>query len=560
MTERSVQPVDPVQSGDLLCSVIVPVYNGAGTIERCLNALATQTVAPERYEIIVVDDGSTDATLRVVEQWRTAHPHIQISLVSQKNAGPAAARNHGVAVARASLLLFTDADCAPTPTWIEALTAPFADPNVAGAKGAYVTRQRGLAPRFVQAEYEDRYDRMAGQPQIDFIDTYSAAYRRGPFIENNGFDPIFTTASVEDQEFSFRLAQKGYRLVFAPEARVEHLHDSRVCEYFRRKYYIGFWKALMIRWHPERMVQDSHTPQVLKVQIVLLAAIIGLSATAMLGLLWAPLAWLGVGAVTAMVIFLLTTAPFTLKLARRSPVLALIGPPMLVVRALALGSGYLAGTIHFSGTAPGARQPVISGWQRLAKRTIDIIGALIGLLISIPLVALAAVAIKLESPGPVFFWQVRVGENGRLFRIVKLRTMSVDAEERLPELVDLEHLQEPAFKLRDDPRVTRVGRILRRTSLDEAPQFYNVLRGEMSLVGPRPEEERIVQFYEDYQRRRLAVKPGMTGPMQINGRGDLSFGERLQLELEYIEQYSLRRDFEILLRTLPAIFHGHGAH
>jgi lipopolysaccharide/colanic/teichoic acid biosynthesis glycosyltransferase len=138
--------------------------------------------------------------------------------------------------------------------------------------------------------------------------------------------------------------------------------------------------------------------------------------------------------------------------------------------------------------------------------------------------------------------------------------MSVDAEERLPELVDLEHLQEPAFKLRDDPRVTRVGRILRRTSLDEAPQFYNVLRGEMSLVGPRPEEERIVQFYQDYQRRRLAVKPGMTGPMQINGRGDLTFGERLQLELEYIEQYSLRRDFEILLRTLPAIFHGHGAH
>lgn len=316
----------------------------------------------------------------------------------------------------------------------------------------------------------------------------------------------------------------------------------------------------MIRWHPERMVQDSHTPQVLKVQIVLLAAIVGLSAAALLGMVWTPFAWLGVGAVAAIVLFLLTTAPFTLKLARHSPLLALIGPPMLVVRALALGSGYLAGTIHFSGTTPGARQPVIAGWQRLVKRTIDIIGALIGLLISIPLVALAAIAIKLESPGPVFFWQVRVGENGRLFRIVKLRTMSVDAEERLPELVDLEHLQEPAFKLRDDPRVTRVGRILRRTSLDEAPQFYNVLRGEMSLVGPRPEEERIVQFYQDYQRRRLAVKPGMTGPMQINGRGDLTFGERLQLELEYIEQYSLRRDFEILLRTLPAIFHGHGAH
>jgi lipopolysaccharide/colanic/teichoic acid biosynthesis glycosyltransferase len=154
---------------------------------------------------------------------------------------------------------------------------------------------------------------------------------------------------------------------------------------------------------------------------------------------------------------------------------------------------------------------------------------------------------------------VRVGENGRLFRIVKLRTMVIDAEARLANLVDLEQLPEPAFKLQQDPRVTRIGRFLRRTSLDEVPQFYNVLRGEMSLVGPRPEEERIVQRYQDFQRRRLAVKPGMTGPMQVNGRGDLAFGERLQLELEYIDHYSLRRDFEILLRTFPTIFQGHGA-
>lgn len=549
-----------MQSETLLCSVIVPVYNGAGVIERCLNALAAQTVAPERYEVIVVDDGSTDDTAAVIDCWRRAHPRLQLTLLSQANAGPAAARNRGAAAARAPLLLFTDADCAPTPTWIEAMTAPFADPDVAGAKGAYVTEQTGLVPRFVQAEYEDRYDRMAGQAQIDFIDTYSAAYRRAIFLENNGFDPIFTTASVEDQEFSFRLAQKGYRLVFAPAARVSHLHDSGVREYFRRKYYIGFWKALMIRWHPERMVQDSHTPQVLKVQIVMLAALIALAPLALLGLIWPPLNWLWAAVAATALLFLLTTLPFVRKLARRSPALALIGPPMLVVRALALGSGYLIGTIHFAGTPPGARQPVISGWQRLVKRTIDIVGALIGLTISIPLVAIAAIAIKLESPGPVFFWQVRIGENGRPFRIVKLRTMVADAEARLPELVDLEHLEEPAFKLKNDPRVTRVGRILRRTSLDEAPQFYNVLRGEMSLVGPRPEEERIVRLYQDHHRKRLAVKPGMTGPMQVNGRGDLSFAERLQMELDYIEHYSLRKDFEILLRTFPVIIRGNGAH
>ncbi|MBK8799173.1 MAG: sugar transferase [Anaerolineales bacterium] len=144
--------------------------------------------------------------------------------------------------------------------------------------------------------------------------------------------------------------------------------------------------------------------------------------------------------------------------------------------------------------------------------------------------------------------------------MIKLRTMSADAEEKLGSLVDVTHLEEPVFKLKQDPRVTRVGQLLRRTSLDETPQFYNVLCGDMSLVGPRPEEERIVQLYQDHHRRRLAVKPGMTGPMQVSGRGNLGFAERLQLELDYIEHYSLRRDLEILLRTFPAIFHGDGAH
>lgn len=556
MNERSL--TSSTHSG-LVCAVVVPVYNGAAVITRCLDALAQQALPAAMYEIIVVDDGSTDETAAVVVHWRAAHPHITLTLLQQANAGPAAARNHGAEQAHAPLLFFTDADCAPTPSWLTAMLAPFADEDVVGAKGAYVTEQKGLIPRFVQAEYEDRYDRMRNQPQIDFIDTYSAGYRRAVFLENQGFDPIFTTASVEDQELSFRLAQKGYRLVFAPEAKVAHLHDGNLDDYFRRKYYIGFWKALMIRWHPERMVQDSHTPQVLKVQIVLLAACLGLTILALGGFVWPLLAWAGAGAVLAALLFLATTLPFTIKLARRSLALALVGPPMLVVRALALGGGYLSGTVHFAGTLPGAHQPAITGWQRLAKRALDVVGALIGLLASIPLVAVAALAIRLDSPGPIFFRQMRVGENGRRFQIVKLRTMVTDAEAKLDALVDLDRLDEPAFKLQDDPRITRVGRFLRRTSLDEAPQFYNVLRGEMSLVGPRPEEERVVQLYQDHHRRRLVVKPGMTGPMQVSGRGDLGFAERLQLELDYIEHYSLRRDLEILLRTFPAIIHGHGA-
>jgi lipopolysaccharide/colanic/teichoic acid biosynthesis glycosyltransferase len=171
-----------------------------------------------------------------------------------------------------------------------------------------------------------------------------------------------------------------------------------------------------------------------------------------------------------------------------------------------------------------------------------------------------AVLVKLDSPGPAIFSQVRVGQNGRLFRILKFRTMVDRAEEMLPRLVNLDALPEPVFKLRDDPRVTRVGRFLRRWSLDEVPQLANVLHGEMSLVGPRPEQAEVVARYTDDQRRRLAVKPGMTGPMQVSGRGDLTFEGRLALELDYIERYSLRRDLAILLRTIPAVVKGKGAY
>ena len=547
-----------------LASVIVPVYNGAATIERCLNALAAQTIAANRYEIIVVNDGSKDQTTATITAWAATHPQICCRIVEQKNQGPAAARNHGATEARSALLLFTDADCSPRPDWIEVMCAAFADESVVGAKGAYLTKQQALAPRFVQAEYEDRYDRMRDQPQIDFIDTYSAGYRREIFLANAGFDTTFTTASVEDQEFSFRLAQKGYRLIFVPDARVYHLHDEDLREYARRKYYIGYWKALLARWHPERLVQDSHTPQVLKIQILLLGAILGLLPVALAGLLWSPLQWTWLLIGGAFGTFVLSALPFLRKLARLSWPLAGFGLLMLLTRALALGSGFIMGTIRFADynaqQQPDLRQPVIPGWKQAIKRTVDIVGALVGLAISCPLIVIAAIAIKLDSPGPVFYLNTRIGEHGRPFRMMKLRSMVQDAEERLADLIDLETLPEPVYKLPNDPRITRVGRWLRQTSLDETPQFYNVLMGQMSLVGPRPEEAKIVALYQDHHRRRLAVKPGMTGPMQVSGRGDLSLAERLCLDLDYIDHYSLRRDFRIMLRTFPVIFRGDGAY
>ena len=195
----------------------------------------------------------------------------------------------------------------------------------------------------------------------------------------------------------------------------------------------------------------------------------------------------------------------------------------------------------------------------LLKRVLDITVASVALVVLGPLMIPIALAIKLDSPGPVFFTQLRAGRNGRPFRMRKFRTMVSDAEKRLPELVPFDALLVPMFKLPGDPRVTRVGRFLRRTSLDELPQFVNVLKGEMSLVGPRPEQVELVDRYTPDQVFRLAVKPGLTGPMQVYGRGRLTFEERLAVERDYIENLSLGRDLRILALTLSAVASGRGA-
>ncbi|MQA75260.1 MAG: exopolysaccharide biosynthesis polyprenyl glycosylphosphotransferase [Solirubrobacterales bacterium] len=196
----------------------------------------------------------------------------------------------------------------------------------------------------------------------------------------------------------------------------------------------------------------------------------------------------------------------------------------------------------------------------MIKRGFDIAVSSVGLLITAPLFPLIALAVRLGSPGPVFFSQARAGLDGRPFEMHKFRTMVIDAEDRLADVIRLDDLRDPVFKLSDDPRVTRVGRLLRRLSLDELPQLYNVLRGEMSIVGPRPEQIELVERYRPEHRFRLSVKPGITGPMQVFGRGDLTFHERLAVELDYIENLSLARDLRIIAETVPVALRGSGAY
>ena len=194
----------------------------------------------------------------------------------------------------------------------------------------------------------------------------------------------------------------------------------------------------------------------------------------------------------------------------------------------------------------------------LAKRFLDIAGAGVLLVVLSPVFAILAILVKLDSPGPVFFRQRRVGLHGRTFPVVKFRSMCADAEDQLDDLLERNEIRGHAFKLEDDPRVTRVGRLLRRSSLDELPQLWNVLRGEMSLVGPRPPLAGEVARYDIWHRRRLSMKPGMTGLWQVDARRESEFDQWVETDLEYIDQWSLWLDIKIMLRTVPAVISGTG--
>lgn len=198
--------------------------------------------------------------------------------------------------------------------------------------------------------------------------------------------------------------------------------------------------------------------------------------------------------------------------------------------------------------------------RRMLKRMMDIAGGLVGMLITALMTPFVALAIKLDSKGPVFFSQTRIGKNGRRFKIYKFRSMYIDAEERKKELMDQNEMKGLMFKMEDDPRITRVGKFIRKTSIDEFPQFYNVLKGDMSLVGTRPPTEDEFKQYSLYYRRRLSMTPGLTGMWQVSGRSDIEdFEEVVKLDLEYIDNWSLGLDVKILLKTVWVIFAGKGS-
>jgi len=216
---------------------------------------------------------------------------------------------------------------------------------------------------------------------------------------------------------------------------------------------------------------------------------------------------------------------------------------------------------QFEGNSVMTQYPVtMGGWSLVVKRLLDICLSPVLLVLFSPLFLVVAILITLSSPGPVFFVQERIGLNRRRFRLYKFRTMIRDAEQKLPELEHLNEVTGPVFKIKDDPRITKVGKFLRNTSIDELPQLISVLKGDMSLVGPRPLPVRDYEgFYQDRHRRRFCVLPGITCLWQINGRNSIPFEKWMELDLQYIDQWSLWLDLRILLKTIPTVLKGSGA-
>jgi cellulose synthase/poly-beta-1,6-N-acetylglucosamine synthase-like glycosyltransferase len=314
-------------------SIIVPTFNGASRIGRCIEALVDQA---ERHdaEILIVNDGSTDNTADVVRQY------AGIRLITQGNAGPAAARNRGAFEAAGTILVFTDDDCAPTAGWLDTMLAPFDDPEVVGVKGVYRTTQKSLVARFVQTEYEDRYRLMERFHDIDFIDTYSAAFRRDRFIEMAGYDTSFPVACAEDIELSYRMSARGWKMKFIPEAVVYHTHPATFWAYLKKKYKFAFWRVQAVRKNPGKAVRDSHTPQTMKLQLMFLPALLS-------GLSWDLLFRPRLPA-SAMVLgaFLLSTLLFTTRAVAKDIVVGLLSPVMLAARACAQFAGVAVGLIN----------------------------------------------------------------------------------------------------------------------------------------------------------------------------------------------------------------------
>ncbi len=319
-----------------MISVIVPTFNGEETIANCLNSLLNQSYKGE-YEVIVVNDGSTDKTSDVVKKY-------PVRLLAQEHRGPAAARNLGARNTSGDILLFTDDDCVAEKNWIEEMMKPFDNPEIAGVQGRYKTKQRSLIARFAQYEIEERYERMRRHKYIDFIGSYSAAYRKNVFLKEGGFDESFPIASGEDPDLSFRLVAEGHKMVFAPNAVVYHHHPDTLLKYLRQKFYRAYWRVVLYKKNPKKAVKDSYTPQTLKIQLGIFYLFAFSLIYAMATRHWSI-------AIAAVSLFFLSSLPLSFSILRKDKAVGAFAPFLIMLRSATLGIGMLFGMLRGYGSS-----------------------------------------------------------------------------------------------------------------------------------------------------------------------------------------------------------------
>ncbi|MBI5035627.1 MAG: glycosyltransferase [Chloroflexi bacterium] len=309
-------------------SIIIPAYRAEKTIGACLDGLLACPL--KDYEIIVVADDETAPMIRQIAEPRGAR-------VITPNRGAAAARNLGAENARGDILLFIDGDCAPEKDWAQAMITPLRDPEIVGACGMKRTHQRGIIPRFIQMEFDYRYDNERRLHYIDFIDSGTAAYRRDVFLKCGGFDT--TLSDAEDTDLSYRLSEQGYRMAFADGAIVYHEHPSTLFEYLKRKFVYAYWRSIVYARHPRKIASDSRTPQTQKIQGVLAL----LFPVSLLGILiWRESAWFSL---LILVAFGVTMIPSMKRYLRQDWRIAFLSPLLAGLAAFCGGAGIVLGMI-----------------------------------------------------------------------------------------------------------------------------------------------------------------------------------------------------------------------
>ncbi len=306
-------------------SVIIPVFNDGLRLKNCLEALCTQKTE-HTFEVLVVDDASEEDIVAATRLFAGRIPLKYIRL--EKNSGPGAARNAGVAEAKGNILLFTDSDCVPAPDWLEKMLQPFNDPRVTGVKGVYASLQNDLWARLAQLEFEERYEKLGSYEDIDFIDTYSAAFRKVAFAAAGGFSAELR--QNEDVDLAFRMKKAGAKFVFAPDAGVIHTHREGWLAYARLKYQRGFWRMLIYRQHPEKAGRDTYTPFSLKMQLLLVVALPFMLASKTARFIWKS-CWLA------------SCLPLVRVALPERPLLAPVVPVFCLVRGFALLVGMISG-------------------------------------------------------------------------------------------------------------------------------------------------------------------------------------------------------------------------